>query len=420
MWWEISGHLETKNNELYIGGMSTLDLAKEFGTPLYVYNVNRILDNYRRFRDIISKYTDKEVRVHYAMKANSNPGILRYLNAEGSWIDAVSPEEAELAINAGFPASKIMFTGTSVSNKDMRRILDHPGIMMNIDSSSQLKRLKELLSEYSITSMDISFRIDPGVTGAGGHWRTITAGKESHGIPIKFGIPEDEVLETYKKAVEDGFNPVGIHMHIGSQWLSDEEVKEYLFAVDSLLGKAQDVVKLLGCNLEFVDFGGGPGIPYKEEQNEFPLDWYAKETCKRVAESGLNFKALLFEPGRYVVGDSSLLLTEVNTIKKRYGDLIVGVNSGFNHLIRPVLYGAYHEIINCNKVDELSNTEVTVVGNLCQTGDVLATKRKMPMLEEGDILAFHNAGAYGYTMASRYNLRELPKEILIREGKIIN
>lgn len=419
MWWETKDHLEVKNGELYIGNISTLDLVQKFKTPLYVYNIDRILDNYNKFKNTVSKHTDKEVRIHYAMKANFHPEILRYLHRADAWIDAVSPEEVELAIDKGFPDHKILFTGTSVSNDDLKRLLDYPDVRINIDSLSELSRLEKLVSEHNTKDKDISFRIDPRVTGVGCNWKTMTAGKEAHGVPIKFSIPENEVLEAYKKAMDYGFNPVGIHMHIGSQWLTNEEVNEYFSAVDSLLRKAKDVTKLLRKELEFIDFGGGPGIPYTEDQNQFPLELYAETTCKKVKESGLNPKALAFESGRYIVGDSALLLVEVNTIKERYGELIAGVNTGFNHLVRPILYNAHHEIINCKKANKESDSIVTVAGNLCETGDVLAIKRKMPMPEEGDILALHNTGAYGYAMASVYNLRALPNEILIVNGKII-
>ena len=418
MWYEVEGHLEIKDGILHIGGISTLDLAKEYGTPLYVYHINRALYNYDRFLNVISKFTEKEVRIHYAMKANPNKILLEELREAGSWIDAVAPGEVEFAINVGFPPEKIMYTGASVSNKDMERILSYPGrIRINIDSFSQLRRLKRLLEEHGIETMEISFRIDPGVRGQGGDWKTITAGKESHGVPIKFGIPENEVLLAYKEAMEYGFAPVGIQMHIGSQWLSMEEVNEYLIAVERLVGKAKEV-EGLGCKLEFIDFGGGPGIRYKEEDNEFPLDYYARETCKKANE--LDVEALAFEPGRYIVGDCGLLLAKVNTIKERYNDTIIGVDTGFNHLIRPAFYGAYHEAIVCNKADQEPEIVATIAGNLCETGDVLAVKRALPRIEEGDIIAFHNAGAYAASMRmDKYNLREPAKEVVIVDGNVI-
>ncbi len=302
---------------------------------------------------------------------------------------------------------KILFTGVNVSNTDLKQLVDI-GVRINIDSISQLKRLKNIAS-----NAEISIRMDPGISGVGHSWKTITAGKESHGLPIKFSIPENEVIKAAMLAKSYGFNIVGLHEHIGSNWRTDEEVDEFLQTVDVVLEKAKRITEL-GFELEFVNFGGGPGVRYQENHLEFPLERYAEETCERVEKSEIKFSAMCFEPGRYIVAESGLLLVEVVDVKERYGDVIVGVNSGFNHLIRPVMYGSYHEIINCNKADAEANTKVIVAGNLCETGDIFTPKaRMMPKPEEGDILAIHNAGAYGFTMASHYNMRSLPQEILL-------
>ncbi len=401
MWWEVKNHLEIREGQLCIANTPGIDIAKKFGTPLYVYNGKRIAELYKKFYGTIKKYTDREVRVHYAMKANSNKEILRLLSREGAWIDAVSPEEAGAAIEAGFPNERILFTGTSVSNSDMEQLVDM-GVRINVDSLSQLKRLSRIT-----TDIGISLRMDPGIKGTGHNWRTVTAGRESHGVPIKFSIPEGEILKAAKLAKDLGFKVVGIHEHIGSNWRTDEELNEFLQTVDIVLEKA----KQLG-NLEFVNLGGGPGVRYQENHQEFPLERYAQETCKKVEESGIDC-AICFEPGRYIVADAGLLLVEVVDVKERYGDIIVSVNSGFNHLIRPVMYGSYHEIINCAKAGAEPDTKATIAGNLCETGDVFASQRMMPKPEEGDILAIHNAGAYGFAMASHYNMRSLPKEVLL-------
>lgn len=405
MWWEVKNHLEVKNGQLCIANVPAVDLARKFGTPLYVYNGNRIRDVYRRFYSTIKEHTELEARVHYAMKANSNGGILKLLQKEGAWIDAVSPEECKAALEAGFPNKKILFTGTSVSSEDMRQILDM-GIRINVDSLPQLERLSRLT-----TNAEISLRMDPGVAGSGHSWKTVTAGRESHGVPIKFSIPENRIVEAARLAKDFGFRVVGLHEHIGSNWRTDEELDEFLKTVDIVLEKARAISEF--HDLEFASFGGGPGVRYQENHPEFPLERYAKETCKRVNESGIEFEAICFEPGRYIVADSGLLLVEAVDVKERYGDIIIGVNSGFNHLIRPVMYGSYHEIINCSKAGDKPDKEVTVAGNLCETGDVFASKRMLPEIEEGDILAIHNAGAYGFAMSSRYNMRNLPKEVLL-------
>lgn len=409
MWWEVPGHLEVKNGELFIAGKSAADIAKKNGTPIYVYNTKRVVDTYRKFYGIMKKHSSREVGVHYAIKANFNMKILQLLNKEGAGIDATSPDEAQRALEAGFPKEKVFFTGTSVSNQDLKALVEM-GARINIDSVSELLRLRKITP----SKMDISMRMDPGVAGAGHHWKVVTAGREAHGLPIKFSIPENEVVDTAQLAEKNKFNMVGLHEHIGTNWRSNEDIDEFLKTVDVVIEKAKQVTKAVGHDLEFLNFGGGPGVRYMESHPEFPLDRYAEEINRRIDKSGLNIDAIHFEPGRYLVADSGLFLTQVVDIKKRYGDIIVGVNTGFNHLVRPTMYGSYHEIINCTKAAAKANATVTVAGNLCETGDVLTPEpRKMPMPEEGDILALHNAGAYGYVMASNYNLRGLPKEIIL-------
>ena len=364
------------------------------------------------------EYSDREVRVHYAMKANSNEIILDSLAKEGAWIDAVSPEEVELAVHSRFKPGKILFTGTSVSETDLRRVLAS-GARINIDSFSEMEKMRRLAPEYGIKNMKVSFRWDPGHGGAGFCWKTMTAGKEAHGNPIKFSIPADQIEHAYEKAVEYGFDPVGMSFHIGSNWRKDEEINDYFKVLDATMDKAKKITSIIGKDLEFVDFGGGPGIPYEQSHKEFPFDRYFKGTFERLRNSRLKTKAVAFEPGRCIVGDACVLLTQVNTLKERYGENFVGVDTGFNHLVRPAMYDSYHEIINCSKADSPADSTATVAGYLCETGDVLAKRRAMPKPNEGDILAIHNAGAYGRSMSSQYNSRTLPLEVSILDGKVI-
>jgi len=410
MWWEIKDHLEVRNNELYIAGYSAIELANKFGTPIYVYNGKRVIENYRRFYNALKKYADREVRIHYSMKANSNPAILRILKEEDSWIDAVSPEEVILAINEGFEEGKVLFTGSSLSHEDLEAIKKYR-IRINVDSFSCLKKMIELKMKH-----EISFRIDPGIQGVGHSWRTITAGKEAHGVPIKFSIPAEEINDIIRFALNNGFKIKGLQQHVGSNWLKKEEIDEFLEAMRVLVRKAKEMKKEFNLELEFIDVGGGPGVRYREDQNDFPLEYYARNVFEIAKEC--DTQAIAFEPGRYIVADAGILLVKVTDIKNRYGEKIIGVNSGFNHLIRPVLYGSYHEIVNCNRVNGEKQI-ATIVGNLCETGDVVAVRREMTRVEEGDILAILNAGAYGYVMSSRYNSRKLPKEVLIKDGQVL-
>ncbi len=406
MWYESKGHLEIEEGKLLIGGKSAEKLAKRYGTPLYVYNGDRIVDNFRRIQSLMKNHSDRNVRIYYAVKANSSLAVLKILKLLGAGADVVSPNEARLALDAGIEKENILFTGTSVSDEDLDEIAGL-GITINIDSFSQLKRLAKR------GKFRVSIRWNPGI-GAGHHDHTITAGKF-----IKFGIPEDRVLDAFREAVMLGLQPVGLHQHIGSGWVGDD-VDKFLLTVGKTLLMAKKAMTITGRELEFVDFGGGPGIPYRPEDKEFPLEKYTHGICKIVRESGLPFKTIAIEPGRYIVGDAGILLTKVNTVEEK-GVPVIGVDAGFSVFARPTMYGAYHEMVVCSKADKRPDNEWLVAGNLCESGDVFNESREklrpLPTPEEGDIIAILNAGAYGFTMSSRYNSRTFPAEALVMKGR---
>ncbi|MCK5607633.1 diaminopimelate decarboxylase [Candidatus Pacearchaeota archaeon] len=410
-WWETPGHLEVKDNKLLISGFSCEDLAKSFGTPTYVYNENRISDSFSRIKKSLEKHADREVVAYYAVKANYAPPILKFLASKGAYADVVSLNEAWIARHNGFNKDKIMFTGTSVDDATIRYLLDSD-ILINIDSFSQMKRLAEYKEETQLSGeIDVSVRWNPGL-GAGFNPKTITAGAESHGMPIKFGIQEDRLLDLCKEAKKSGINVIGLHQHIGSNW---HDVVDFLTTVDSTLNIVRKMTDFLGYDLYQVDFGGGPGIRYEEKQKDFPIEVYGMGICERVKKSGLKFKRIAIEPGRYIVGDSAVLLSRVNTVEMKNNNLIVGVDAGFNTLIRPAFYGAYHEVVDASRV-EGSQHVCNIAGPLCETGDMLAVKRTMTQPKEGDVLAILNTGAYGFSMASRYNAQSLPAEVMIGHG----
>jgi len=403
--WEIQDHLEEIDGKLHIGGVEATKLAREYGTPLYVYNAERILTNYRGLRDSMEKHADRDVRVLYAVKANTSLAILKLLADEGAHADVVSPDEAKATLDAGFDKDKVMFTGTSVSNKDLQALTDL-GIRINIDSLSQMRRLA------GIGKFKVSIRWNPG-EGVGHHEHVITAGKH-----VKFGIPEEGITDAFREAVDLGLEPVGLHQHIGSGMLN-AEVDIFLATVDKTLQVAKEVSDIISGDLEFVDFGGGMGIPYFTTEYEFPLDKFSSGICRKVKDSGLGFSAIAIEPGRYITGDSGILLTEINTVEEK-GVPIIGVDSGFNTLVRPAMYDARHTIIVCDKACLTPDRKYMVAGNLCESGDVFHNKkelRALPEPGESDILAILDAGAYGFSMASEYNMRGLPAEVLIEKGK---
>ena len=416
----IEGHLEVKDNLLRVGGVPCIEIADEFGTPTYVYNTERVLENYRRLRDGLEAHADREVVVYYALKANFNPALLKALAGQEAHADVLSIHEAEFALRTGFPREHVMYTGTSVTDEAMKHLLER-GILINIDSFSQMRRLAEIAPE----GLEVSIRWNPG-EGAGFDPKVITAGARSHGRPVKFGIEEGKVLDLCREALGLGLRPVGLHQHIGSGWTGGD-VDRFLETVSRTVGMAAGMTDLLGQDLRQVDFGGGPGIPYRPEQEEFPIDRYCEGICRRVTESGLGVERICVESGRYIVGDAGVLLTRVNTVEAKSGSLIVGVDAGFNALIRPAFYGeyvdgvfreAYHEIVDASRV-EGPRERCTVAGPLCETGDLLAIDRWMTKPREGEVLAILDVGAYGYSMASVYNLQPRPAEVVLPSRRLV-
>jgi len=403
-------NLHFKTNEkgnLDIGGADALELAQEYGTPLYVTDEMRVRNNYRRVNQAFSnEYED--FKIFYAAKANTSLAMMKILEQEGSCIDAVSPGEIYTALMAGFEGERILYTGNNVTTDELKFALD-AGVRMNLDSVSMMERLAELPGAEGTR---ISFRVNPMV-GAGHHDHCITGGELS-----KFGIMEQEAVEVYQKAIELGFQPVGIHTHIGSGILDPEPFK---LAVQVLMDVAGRVHKEAGVTFEFIDFGGGLGIPYTPEEGLLDIEKFAVEIVglykDKLAEHDMGQPTMCIEPGRYIVGDASYLLTQVNTVKQSYRKF-VGVNAGFNTLLRPTMYGSYHHILVADKPDAQPTENIDVAGNVCESGDLFARDRPLPEIKEGDILAIMNAGAYAFSMASQYNSRPLPAEVMVCEGDV--
>jgi diaminopimelate decarboxylase len=400
-----NGVLENRNGVLYIDGVSALRLAKEFDTPLYVISERGIREKYHRLREALKKHYGK-VRIYYSIKANTNLSVLKILESEGAYIDAVSPGEIFLALKADFTPERILFTGTNVRNDELRFIVKS-SVTINVDSLSQLRRLLK----FHVPSL-LSLRVNPEV-GAGHHKHCITGGKES-----KFGIWEDDIVKAYKMAKKAGVERFGIHMHIGSGILT---VEPFLLAAKRMLVVARRVSEETGVKFEFIDFGGGIGVPYRPKEKPLDLELCAEKVLNlymvRIREYGLGEPWFYLEPGRYIVCDAVVLLASVNTVKVTPFKRFVGVDAGFNTLIRPVMYGSYHPIVVANKLNNVEKEAYDVAGPLCESGDFLARDRMLPEMCEGDLLAILKTGAYGYSMSSQYNSRPRCAEVLVKNGK---
>lgn len=398
-----------KTNEkgnLSIGGKDAIKLAEEYGTPLYVLDEDRIRDNYRRIYEAFSTNYD-DFKVFYACKANTNLAVMRILEEEGSNIDAVSPGEIYTSLMAGYSPERILFTGNNATDDELKFALE-TGVRINLDSLSALERLSKL---PGADGQEISFRVNPRV-GAGHHDHCITGGDLS-----KFGVMEEEAVQAYQKAMDLGFKPVGIHSHIGSGILDPEPFK---LAVQTLMDTAGNVYQELGVDFEFVDFGGGMGIPYEPQESILDINKFSEEIVNlykdKLAQYNMSEPTLCLEPGRYIVGDAAYLLTRVNTVKQSYRKF-AGVDAGFNTLLRPTMYGSYHHIVKATEPLAEPTQKIDIAGNICESGDLFARDRPMPDLNEGDLLAILNAGAYAFSMSSQYNSRPRTAEVLVQKGE---
>lgn len=399
--------LENRKGNLFFDGISVEELAEKYDTPLYVLSEKRISDNYNRLHTaLVRNY--KDVRVYYACKANTNLAVLKLLQSQGAYLDTVSPGEVFMGLSSGYTPDRILFTGTSVRNDELKFLAD-ANITVNIDSQSELDRLLKIA-----VPPIISVRVNPEI-GAGHHDHCITAGPET-----KFGLWEEEVIQAYAIAERARVERFGIHMHIGSGVL---DVEPYALAVDKLLSIAKRVHDEVGIEFEFISIGGGLGVPYKPEDKELDLTEFSSKIVApfkaKVKEYGLGKPFFCVEPGRYLVCDASILLTTVNTVKVTPHRKFLGVDAGFNTLVRPAMYGSYHPILVADKLDVAEKETFDVVGPICETGDVIAKQRKLPMVNEGDVLAVLNAGAYGFSMSSQYNSRPRAAEVMIRQGKAV-
>ncbi|MBN2736807.1 MAG: diaminopimelate decarboxylase [Spirochaetales bacterium] len=388
--------LTKMDNKVLINGLDLIDITEEFGSPLYIYDLDVIKDKYDSLLNYISY---KNLKIYFAMKANWNMDILKTLEKKGSGIDAVSIGDILMAKKAGFSADRIIYTANNITEEEMDMARSQ-GVLINIGS---LSRLKKYALKYPGTS--ICLRFNPDVM-AGENAKVMTGGNLS-----KFGILLKDAAEAKAIADRAKIKIIGLHEHTGSGIAEAESVYQ---SMKNLLSIGE-----LFPDLEFVDFGGGFKVPYAPSEKTIDYESFGKrinEIFTDFCESYGRELQLNFEPGKYLSAQCGTLVVQVNTLKNNEGNLFAGVNAGFPQLIRPVFYGAYHHILNLTHPDA-TEKKYTVVGNICETGDFFAQDRMIPEISEGDLLAIQNAGAYCYSMASVYNLRPLPAEVVVEQGK---
>ncbi len=373
-----------------------LQLAEQFGTPLYVYDAEKIKSQYNRLTKAFSKV--EKLRINYAMKALSNIAILQLLKDMGSGLDTVSIQEVQLGLHAGYEPSRIFYTPNGVSLEEIEEV-NALGVQINIDNLSILEQFGT-----KHPNVPVCIRINPHVM-AGGN-ANISVGH----IDSKFGISVHQLPHLVRIVENTKMNIVGIHMHTGSDIL---DIEVFLYAAEILFDAAKNFK-----NLEFLDFGSGFKVPYKKDDIETDIEELGKKLSKRFnafcTEYGKDL-TLIFEPGKFLVSEAGYFLAKVNVVKQTTSTVFAGIDSGFNHLIRPMFYGSQHYIENISN-PKGKERFYSVVGYICET-DTFANNRRIAEINEGDILSFRNAGAYCFSMSSNYNSRYKPAEVLWMNGQ---
>ncbi|WP_437370828.1 diaminopimelate decarboxylase [Maribacter litoralis] len=375
-----------------------LQIAKTYGDPVYVYDSEKIVSQFNRLTNAFGSV--KKLKLNYAAKALSNITVLRLMNSLGSGLDTVSIQEVQLGLLAGFKPESIIFTPNGVSLEEIEEAAKL-GVRINIDN---LSILEQFGSKHP--NIPVCIRINPHVMAGGNS--NISVGH----IDSKFGISIHQIPHLLRIVELTKMNINGIHMHTGSDIL---DIDVFLYASEILFETARNFKKL-----DFIDFGSGFKVPYKEGDIETNVEELGKKLSKRFNEFCKEYGkdlTLAFEPGKFLVSEAGVFLTKVNVVKQTTSTVFASINTGFNHLIRPMLYGATHTIKN---ISNPSGREryYSVVGYICET-DTFASNKRINEITEGDILCFRNAGAYCFTMASNYNSRFRPPEVLWHNGKAI-
>jgi diaminopimelate decarboxylase len=410
-----------KTNHLIFGGADVVELAERYGTPLYLTDETKIRANFRSYK---TAFQSVDHAIYFAVKANGNLAILRILAAEGAGADVFSGGELQLVKSAGIPLHKVLFNGNSKSEEELREAVELQ-VQLSVDSLDELRTLSAVAGEAG-KEAEIAIRVNPDVS-SNVNPKIATGLRES-----KFGIPYHQIVSTYENAAKlPNIAIKGIHCHIGSQILDVSVFREATEKMMHLIERLYD----RGIELEFVDLGGGLGIGYrKEERASAPtpedLAGAILPTFEDTLKSRGTMPKLIVEPGRSIVGPASILVSKVNAVKHAFKNF-VAIDAGFNLLIRPVMYDAYHEVVVANKCGALPHdpaspvrayepaSEIyTVVGPICESGDIIAKDRMLPEVKRGDFVAILDVGAYGFSMSSQYNGRPRCAEVLVCDGAV--
>lgn len=375
-----------------------LEIAATYGTPVYVYDANKIKTQYEK---LVNGFSILDTRIFYACKALTNLHVVKYINSLGCNIDCSSINEVKLALHAGVAPENVLYTSNGISFAEIEEAVA-AGVHINIDSLSNLEKFGKKYGH----SYPVGIRLRPNIM-AGGNLKISTGHDKS-----KFGIPVEQISELEQIVKDNNIFIRTLHIHTGSD-IKDAEV--FVKGIEVLFELFPHFPEL-----EVIDLGGGFKVPYKEDEKETNIAALAQKLKQAFADHPLaNGKELQvwFEPGKFLVSECGYLLAEVNVLKQNADVIIAGINTGLNHLIRPMMYDAYHYISNLSNPNGEEKKHM-ITGYICET-DTFASDRMLPEIKEGDILCIHNAGAYGYEMASNYNSRYRPAEVLVKDGEAI-
>lgn len=378
------------------GGLDPLELVKIYDAPLYVYEAETIKAKYERME---AAFDVKRFKINYACKALTNISLLKYIRSLGAGLDTVSLQEVRLGLKAGFKPQDIIYTPNCVGIEEIIDAKDL-GVRINIDNISILEQFGTLYHD----TYPICIRLNPHIM-AGGNDK-ISVGH----IDSKFGISIHQLPHVHRIVKATGLKIEGLHMHTGSDIL-DSEV--FLLGAEIILEAAKAFE-----NLDYIDFGSGFKVPYKDDGIQTDIEDLGEKISERIKNFCKEYGSeimLMFEPGKFLVSEAGYFFVKVNVVKQTTSTVFAGVDSGLNHLIRPMFYNAYHKIVNISKTEGRERI-YTVVGYICET-DTFGSERKLHEVSEGDILAFYNAGAYCFAMSSNYNSRYRPAEVLVLNGE---
>tara|TARA_B100000029_G_scaffold509045_1_gene597358 strand:- start:198 stop:1427 length:1230 start_codon:yes stop_codon:yes gene_type:complete len=391
-------YIKVKKNNLYVDNIPAIKLAKRYETPFYCYSLSQLKDN---FNFLSNKFKAFKPIICFSIKSNSNINLLKELKKMGSGADVVSIGELLKAIKAGINPKKIVFSGVGKTGEEIKMAIKKGVLLINAESENEIQLINRIAKKTS-KKISVGIRLNPNITG-NTHKKISTGGKDE-----KFGLIYNDFLKLCKKIEKmKNLNLQGISVHIGSQITDVEPFRKVLSLINKIISKTK-------INFKFIDLGGGMGISYFHNEKSINLTRYAKLVKKFLKNKN---SKIIFEPGRFIIGNTAILITKIIYIKKSNKKSFVILDAGMNNLMRPALYSAYHQIIPLKKSNKSVKGNFEFVGPICESSDKFLNQRKFTYLKEGDYVGLANVGAYGMSLSSNYNTRPIVAEIMINGSK---